>query len=231
MKQPTQKQLGQLEVYEIKNGDDFPYIVLFHGYGANAFDLMPLHQVIATNKKVNWLFPQGLMDVHLGMGMMGKAWFPIDVEAFERAMMQGELRDLSRTLPEGFENARNAAISMLKALKVPLDKIVIGGFSQGAMLATDLSLRFMKPPLASLILSGTLLDEKNWQKLCEQRAGYKLFQSHGKSDPLLPFQMAQRLHEVFTSANLDASFRPFQGGHEIPQSVVTDVNAFLDDIL
>ena len=230
MNQPTKRRLAGLDVYQIGNEPKAPYVILFHGYGANAFDLMPLSQALLSNCKVNWLFPDGCIDVDLGYGMMGKAWFQIDVVALQEAMMRGEYRDLSQGLPDGFERARELGQNMLAELNIPMGQIVLGGFSQGSMLATALALQAAKPAARLVILSGTLIDESNLRKIAKRREGMPFFQSHGSSDPLLPHAAAQKLHQILSDAGLAGEWHGFQGGHEIPQNVLLQLNAFLERV-
>lgn len=229
LNQPQKRQLGPLHAYEISCGDaSAPYIILFHGYGANAFDLLPLSQMMLIDRQVNWLFPDGLLDVDIGFGMTGKAWFPIDLAAFDRAMQTGELPDLSKTLPVGFESARDAGLELLAALGIEAERTILGGFSQGAMLATGMSLELQANPAAVLILSGALLDAESWSHKARRRAGLPFFQSHGTADPLLPYSLAQKLYEMLRTAGWEGEFHAFTGGHEIPQDVLVKLNQFLE---
>lgn len=228
---PKKLRLGDLDVYQIGNHPDAPFVILFHGYGANAFDLMPLSQVLLPNHKINWLFPDGRLSIDLGFGMTGKAWFEIDIVAMQEAMMRGEYRDLSEIQPPGFEQARQAGQEMLAALEVPSEKLVLGGFSQGAMLATDLSLRAQKAPAGLVILSGTLVDARALTKLAPKRAGLPFFQSHGTADPLLPFAAAEKLHAALSEAGLNGKLHAFHGGHEIPQAIIQKLDAFLEKLI
>ncbi len=138
--------LGPLKVLRVHGDPDAPTIVLFHGYGASAFDLYPLHEVLTTEQKFNWVFPNGHLSIPIMPGYFGRAWFPIDIIALQEAMQRGDFRDLADKEPDGLDVARQSALLMLDALNIPFNQIIIGGFSQGAMLACDLSLRSEKAP-------------------------------------------------------------------------------------
>jgi phospholipase/carboxylesterase len=49
-----------------------------------------------------------------------------------------------------------------------------------------------------------------------RRAGLKAVVSHGRGDPLLPFQAAEGLVGMLRAAAWDVTFVPFAGGHAIP---------------
>src|SRR5262249_30990993 len=110
-------------------------------------------------------------------------------------------------------------------------KVVLGGFSQGAMLAADVAAR-TDVPLAGLMLwSGTLVAEAEWTPLLRRRKGMPVFQSHGTADPLLPYDGASRLRDVMVAAGLAVRCVPFPGGHEIPRVVVDLGGRFLAEVL
>ncbi|RME17215.1 MAG: esterase [Bdellovibrio sp.] len=201
-------------------------IVLFHGYGANCHDLVPLHQ-LSHCSKAQWFFPDGPLEVLIGLGLKGKAWFPVDTQAFEQAVAKGQHHLLSQIRPQGFDEALQLAENFVNHL--PVKKLILGGFSQGAMLATELSFRMSKKPEALIILSGALVDEPHLSSLLDQPENKKIpfFQSHGQQDPLLSFQEARRLYELLTTKGLKGHFVSFSGGHEIPTQVLEELNTFL----
>ena len=65
-------------------------------------------------------------------------------------------------------------------------RIVLGGFSQGAMVATDVALRLEEPPAALVVLSGTLLCQDEWRR----RAVWRF--SHGDQQHVWRLRGVQR---------------------------------------
>jgi phospholipase/carboxylesterase len=109
--------------------------------------------------------------------------------------------------------------------------IILGGFSQGGMISTDVALRTEERPLGLAILSGTLLLEDAWRTKAAARTGLKVLQSHGREDPLLSFMTAQWLRDLLVEAGLEVDFVPFSGGHTIPLNVLEKLASFLDALL
>ncbi|PJZ69744.1 esterase [Leptospira perolatii] len=225
------KQIGPFKAVSIQGNPDLPTIILFHGYGANAHDLVPLHSYLDVPKGTNFLFPDGDLEIPIMPGYTGRAWFPIDMEALQKAMMLGGHRDFSERYPNGLESAREKAAQMIQDLGIPMEKIILGGFSQGAMLATDLMLHSKQKPKGLLILSGTLIHEQEWSRLAKLSPGYKFFQSHGRMDPVLGYPAAKKLEGVLKEAGWDGELLAFPGGHEIPESVLIGMNRYLREIL
>ncbi len=214
--------------------------VFLHGFGAPGDDLVGLADGIDVPQNTTFVFPEAphsLQDF-LFEPLYGdaRAWWMIDMGAMERAIVRGELRDLRGQVPDGLAEARRAVMSMLDALAVEeADKpeeargrLVLGGFSQGAMLSLDVALRARELPLAGIVLlSGTLIAEQQWSPLFAGRRGARVFQSHGEQDPILPFSIATTLRDRLIEAGLDVTFDPFQGPHTIPPATLARLGAWL----
>jgi phospholipase/carboxylesterase len=193
-------------------------VVLFHGYGADAHDLAPLRSYIPRKTPFRFVFPDAPNNM----------WFPIDERRLQQAQLTGKHWDAAGSEPAGLPQARTAAFSFIKSLGVPWNRLVLGGFSQGSMLAADLVLRAPETAAGLVVLSGTLLNEAEWKTLAPARKGLKFFQSHGRHDPILGFEQAVRLERLLTGAGLEGKLEAFDGGHMIPAEVLRDLGAYLD---
>lgn len=209
-------------------------VVLAHGFGAGGDDLVGLASMIDAPPGTTFLFPEAphrLTDLVLSpMFSDARAWWMIDMERLERAMETGELRDLSKEIPAGLAEARAAFVAMVDAIVADgtgPEHIVLGGFSQGSMLATDVVLRDPRPFAGLVVLSGTLLAESEWVPRMPARKGLAVFQSHGTRDPILPYANAERLRDALEAAGLAMTFRAFDDGHAIPPSVLRDLGGWL----
>lgn len=222
--------LGPLKVLRVEGDPDAPTIVLFHGYGASAFDLYPLHEVLTTELRFNWVFPHGHLSIPLMPGYEGRAWFPIDMAALEEAMRNNDFRNFADRNPEGLDVARQSAHLALEALGVPYDKLILGGFSQGAMLACDLTLRAETSPKGLILLSGTLLNQSLWKELAPKHSHLRFFQSHGERDPILGYANAKKLEKLLRDSGMLGEFIGFPGGHEIPSIVIQGISRYLNSL-
>lgn len=233
------RQLGSLRARVVggtdgKGGGQGPVIVLLHGFGAPGTDLVPFHQVFRVSSDVRWVFPEAPLDLGaLGFGPGARAWWMIDMAELEHAQRTGEVRDRSKSIPEGLPAVRAAMIELLDAVENELtpSKLVLGGFSQGAMVSMDVALHDERPLAGLLQLSGTLLAESEWKPRMAKRAGLPVLQSHGRQDPLLPFSIAEQLGALLTEAGMDTSFVAFNGGHDIPRETLEAMQAFFDRVL
>jgi phospholipase/carboxylesterase len=124
---------------------------------------------------------------------------------------------------------------MLDALQADLGvtdaQTVLGGFSQGSMLACDVTLVGERDFAGLCVLSGTLLAAQRWVPAMPARKNVPVFQSHGQSDAMLGYGFAERLRDELTGAGCDVTFVPFRGGHEIPMNVLQALEGFLQRVL
>ena len=226
-RRPHLVRLGDLDAIEIPNADPKALTVLcLHGYGADMRDLAPLALEIPAKRPLSWLFADGIEPLDFG----GRAWFPIDVMAFQEAQQTGKPRDLSGGEPEGMARSRSALQKLVAELGKPWSELVLMGFSQGSMMAVDLALRAPEPPAGVAILSGTFVDAKTMAQLGPRRKGLKFFQSHGSVDPILGFPQALALEKALTGAGWKGALERFEGGHAIPPQTLLSLGRWLDEL-
>jgi phospholipase/carboxylesterase len=209
-----------------EGGGTGPMVVLLHGYGAPGDDLVSLARQLAVDPSVRFAFPAAPHALELGLpnGASGRYWWPIDMLELQRAIISNDLATLTGRVPAGLTEARAAIVELLDALErehgARREALVLGGFSQGAMLATDVTLRSERPPAALAILSGSLIAKAEWLPLMKGRAGLPVLQSHGRADPVLSYEIAETLRRELTAAGLLLDFVAFNGGHGIPNGAL-----------
>ncbi|HEY0464393.1 MAG TPA: hypothetical protein VGC79_09305 [Polyangiaceae bacterium] len=203
-----------------EGGGTGPVVVLLHGYGAPGTDLVPLWRELAVPHEVRFVFPEAPLE--LGFG--GRAWWPIDMARLQDRSSPAARQRLILEVPPGIDAARGALLELLDVLARDFGALpahtVLGGFSQGAMLATDTVLRTSRPFAGLALLSGSLISHDEWLPLMAARSGLPVLQSHGRADPVLPFEVAERLRDELVAAGLPVEFIAFNGGHGIPGGVL-----------
>ena len=214
-------------------------VVLCHGYGASGRDLVPMASELLRMRpslkgRTRFVFPAAPLTL-AGAFYDARAWWHLDVERLARSHALGEVREVLNEVPEGLPKSRRMLAGMLDELTrltgVPMSRVVLGGFSQGSMLATDLTLRLEEAPAALCILSGTLIMEDEWRRRAPIRRDLKVLQSHGRSDELLPFALAEALRDMLEQAGLSVEFVPFSDGHTIPGEAMVRLGALLEERL
>lgn len=202
-------------------------IVFLHGFGADMHDLVPLAQYLQVPNLRRAYFFNGVIPA--GGLPSGRAWFQIDVQALEAAMMRGEYRDFNRPVPEAvIRLAQDLEKALLEDLGLQSENVVLAGFSQGAMLAMSCLLNSSNRYAGLVQMSGTFLDREHWTQQLRKLARSRFFISHGHTDALLNPQDAEDLYQVLSASGHQVHKSFFAGGHEIPISVLQDLSRFLN---
>jgi phospholipase/carboxylesterase len=199
-------------------------VVLCHGFGAPGTDLVPLAEELAElvpeqSEQITYIFPEAPLELG-GYGSAGRAWWMVDVGRFQRAMNDPrEMAQLRAEIPSGMLESSQMLRGCLEEVErhtcVPISRMLIGGFSQGSMVATDVALGLTHPPAGLCIYSGHLLAEPRWRELAKNRGALPVLQTHGKFDPLLPIAGAEQLRDLLIESGLPVEFITFAGPHTI----------------
>jgi len=207
-----------------------PTVLLLHGYGATAADWEPFTHTIAVPPSSRFVFPQAPETTVPPDGPVGgRAWWRLDLEGHLGS--GSRLPDLSTTRPPGLTAAATRVRAILRGVsRSPGGPIVLGGFSQGAMVASQIAFTTDEPIAALVLLSGTPVDEQTWLQGLAVRRGLPVFMSHGRADNILPFASDERFHRELEAAGVKVTWFPFDGGHEVPKQVVDALNVFLSSV-
>jgi phospholipase/carboxylesterase len=208
-------------------GDGPPTLVLLHGFGSSADRWLPFTKTLDWPLPGRFVFPQAPDKTMPPAGPVGgREWWPLDLRALTPP--GPSLPDLSDTRPPGLASAARAVAALLEEIsRSSGGPVVLGGFSQGAMVASEVAYRTAVPLAALVLLSGTPVDEQTWKAAYATRRGLPTFVAHGRSDPVLPFDGSDRMQHDLAAAGSRITWYPFEGGHEIPADLVVALNRFL----
>jgi phospholipase/carboxylesterase len=201
-------------------------LVLIHGYGMRPEDLAPFTHSMGV--PLLFLLPQGPVAAAAG----GFGWWVSSVEEAGLTVSPAP-RDLADHEPPGLEAARPRLQEYLAAAAAQFGprRLVLGGFSQGGMLALDLVLRGGAPAEALVLLSASRIASRHWEAHQARLRGLPVFLSHGRADPDLAFPAGEALRDFLAGAGARVEWLPFAGGHETPLIVWRGLRKFLRGLL
>lgn len=211
-------------------------VVLCHGFGAPGTDLVPLTDEILSagsvdGNRVLFVYPAAPMVLDSFGGFEGRAWWMINMQALADMMGTNDFSQLRTSVPPGMIEAREMLNEMLKELKALLgfkaSQLILGGFSQGAMLTAETVLNSDENPLCLIQMSGTLICEYQWLEKVASHAGLSVLQSHGTVDPVLPFEASEWLRDLLINGGCEVEFMHFHGGHTIPMEMIQRIGQLL----
>ena len=207
--------------------------VFCHGFGAPGDDLVPLGgEILAApgTETLALLFPAAPVSLDDAGMPGGRAWWTLDLSRLATGAPL-DAGELAWRVPPGSAEAAEAlhgAVTGCSArLGVEPERVVLGGFSQGAMVACECAFRSGDGWAGLCLLSGAPLDLARWRRQAEALAGRPVLQTHGRMDPVLPYDGAEMVRDTLTAAGLVVDFRPFMGGHTIPPEALAALPAFL----
>jgi phospholipase/carboxylesterase len=228
--------IAGLRTTAVGNPDAPLTLVLLHGYDMKPADLAPFAHSIGI--PAYFLLPQGPVSSPSG----AHAWWEVDLEARESALSIGP-RDLANDHPHGLAAARRQFGQFLAAVTAEgkpgptasrttrRPTTIIGGFSQGGMLALDWVLRGNQRVDGLALLSTSRLALSEWEPQRERLRNLPVFLSHGATDRDLAFAAGERLRDFLLESAAQLTWTPFEGGHEIPLVVWRGLRKFLAALL
>ena len=181
-------------------------VVLLHGIGADAFDLIPLAKYWAlTLKKTKFYSLHAPYPCRLAP--LGKQWFDL------------EDRDQTRILKE-IELVKPMIITFLKKklkdYNLQYKDLILVGFSQGTMVALNLTLTMKEEVRGVLGYSGGVILTKSGKIEIISKPNICLV--HGKNDEVVPKKMMETTKIILKDNNIDVDTHLIENlGHSIDQ--------------
>lgn len=167
-------------------------VILLHGRGGSAEDILSLSQPL-FHPKLAYLAPQAA----------NHTWYPNSFMApieQNQPWLDSALRKVEATL----KLVSDAGISS--------DRILIGGFSQGACLATEFIASHPRRYAGLIAFTGGLIGPPGSHLThAGSLAGTLVFFGSGDPDPHVPFERVQQSAAVFTNMGATVTVRRYPG--------------------
>lgn len=200
-------------------GDDaeMPLVVIMHGRGADANDLADIAPALDAPPGCRFVFPNAPRAWEAAPGMTyGFTWFDGWPPTGKSLLDSREL--VFRFLSE-----------VATRYPTPTGKIVLCGFSQGALMALDAGLR-TETPLAGVVAMSGGLYEEDLPDL-QPRRQLPVLIVHGTMDDVIPINAARRARHVLESHGLEPEYGEFPMGHFVTQDSMAQVAEFIGRVL
>ncbi len=181
-------------------------IVWLHGLGADGYDFVPITRELALPFAVRYLFPHApIQAVTINGGQRMRAWYDIAspnlIEQVDKV---------------GIRRAQGWITALLEAQVtqgISPDRLVLGGFSQGGVMALEVGARY-KPSLAGLVaLSAYLAVPEEFPEASPNSP--PILMVHGSQDPIVPLALAEHSRRVLERKAYRVSFQIFPMGHAV----------------
>lgn len=189
-------------------------LVLLHGRGADEYDLFPLLDALDPERRLLGITPRGPLSLPPG----GAHWY--------------RLGGIPHPDPATFFSTLEVAAAFLDDLPVPIERVVLGGFSQGAVMSWALGLGAgRRRPAAIMALSGFMPEVEGFDLDLTGLAGYPVAVAHGSLDPVIPVAFGRAAVERLRSGGASPLWRETPVPHTIDPRVLPDLQAFVASAL
>ena len=188
--------------------------MLLHGRGADEHDLFPLLDLLDPERRLVGVTPRGPLALPPG----GAHWYAV--------------RRIGYPDRETFDATFELAARWLDALPDALgvERIVLGGFSQGAVMSYALGLGRGRPsPAAIVALSGFLPTVEGFELALGERQGLPVAIGHGTFDPVIGVEFGREAKQRLAVGGLEVTYRESAMEHTIDPSFAGELASFVAD--
>ena len=177
-------------------------MILVHGRGATAQSILEFGAVLA-HPDLAYLAPQA----------SGNTWYPY---SFLAPIPQNE-----PGITSGLQ-AVAEAVTAIEAVGIPAEKIIVGGFSQGACLASEFVARHARRYGGLLVFSGGLIGPPGMTRHYEGALdGMPVFIGCSDFDPHIPIERVTETADTLADLGASVSKRIYPNmGHTINQDEI-----------
>jgi phospholipase/carboxylesterase len=192
-------------------GAEMPLVVVMHGRGADANDLADIAP--ALDHGYRFVFPnaQKAFEAYPGM-TLGYTWFDGWPPAGSAIVESREL--LLRFIDE-----------VVERYPTPAGKLIISGFSQGALMSLDVGFRTAKKVAGIAVMSGALY-EPDLPDLRKAK-DIPVLIVHGTDDDMIPVIAAWRTRRVLEDHGIEPEYHEFPMGHWVTPESLAVVGEFM----
>jgi phospholipase/carboxylesterase len=192
-------------------------LVLFHGRGADENDLFPLLDALDPGRRFAAATPRGPLSLPPG----GAHWYVL-----------GGIGTPERTT---FMDSFTAASEWLDAFLVEHglghDRLVLGGFSQGGVMAYSLGLGAGRPRPVAILAFSSFIPRVEGFELDLSPPLPKFAIGHGTLDPVIEVEWGRRAKALLESAGAEVLYRETPMFHQIDPDFIREVSEWLSRLL
>jgi phospholipase/carboxylesterase len=202
------------EVRPATGGEPEGALVLLHGRATSEHDLVPLLDELDPDRRLVGVTPRGPLSLPPG----GAHWYKV-----QRVGFPGP-----DTFFPTYERLSGWFDALPDALGVPLERTVLGGFSQGAVMAYALGLGEGRPrPAALVALSGFMPTVDGFALDLDDLDGYPVAIGHGRFDPVIEADFGRNARERLEDAGADVLWRESPVAHTLDPDFLPDLRDFV----
>ena len=191
-------------------------LVLFHGRGADEHDLFPLLEFLDPERRLLGVTPRGPLSLPPG----GAHWYALQQVGYpDRDTFLATYAEVGAWL-DGFLEERG----------ISHGATVLGGFSQGAVMAYSFGLGPGRPrPAALIALSGFIPTVEGFELDLSEIPPVAI--GHGTYDPIIPVEFGRQARKILEEAGASVLYREYPLPHAIDPQFLMELRSWLGQAL
>jgi phospholipase/carboxylesterase len=196
-------------------------VIWLHGLGADGHDFEPIVPELELAQPVRFVFPHApVRPVTINQGMRMRAWYDI-------FQFGGGPEDEA-----GIRGSQGLLEDLIRQQRLPADRIVLAGFSQGGAIVLQTALRHPQRLAGVLALSTYLpLAPTVEAERSPASAGLPILMAHGQYDDIIPLHRAEQSRQVLEGLGYPVEWRAYPMPHSVCPQEIADISAFLGRVL
>lgn len=202
-------------------------VIWLHGLGADGTDFLDIVPQLQLPKQphVRFIFPHApIRPVTMAGGAKLRAWFDIDNTGSANF-------DKDETGIRQSQKLVDELIANEIARKIPSNKIVLAGFSQGGAIALQCGLRYTQPLAGILALSCWLpLPQSLPREKSAANQSCPIMMMHGTNDTIVPIEGAESSYRLLQAQGFNIQWRTYQMLHSVCHQQIADIAQWLQKI-
>jgi len=195
----------------------YPVVILLHGFGSNMHDLAAIAPHIDDDNYI-YACPNAPVPIDLGLGRRGFAWASLGTPLSKNEYL----------------NSQDMLLSFIRELTDSLgthtNQVVLGGFSQGAMMTYRLGIPRPQHFAGLVALGGLLDDEAIPANQTFIQKDQPIFIAHGTLDTVIPIESARDAKCRLETVGFAPTYKEYPIAHEINHDILTDLGYWLKDL-
>lgn len=205
-------------------GDVKALVVWMHGLGDSGHGFAPVVNEfkLADALGIRFVFPHApVRPITINNGVPMRGWY--DITSFDfnnRADSQGVL--------ESATALQTLIDHELAVHNLSYDKLVIAGFSQGAVMAYQIGCLMAKPVAGILALSGYLAMPETFADLSTEAAKQTpIMAMHGVNDEIVAYEFGKKSAELIQSVGFKVDWREYPMQHNVCAEQIKTISEWL----
>lgn len=194
-------------------------LVLHHGRGTDESDLLGLADLLDPERRLQVVTPRAPLQLP---GSPGYHWYLVPRVGYPDPGTFAAAREALAELHDG----------LWEETGIGPGRTVLGGFSMGAVMSYATALSADRPSVAGILaFSGFVPTVEGWEPALADRTDTRAFISHGRNDPVIGVEFAERAKALLAEGGLDVTYRESELGHQIDPAHLREASAWLGEVL